>query len=81
MRRLAALLGLLGLAALGCTSTTIETPTLKLRRLSFLQRVEIPKLTMATNGAVTLQGYKTDGGSDAAAAIVSAAVSAALKAP
>ena len=72
-------LSLVAVALLGCTHTVVETPALKVRRVSFLQKVEIPRLSIGTNGVVTLSGYKTDGGTEAAAAVVSAAVAAAMK--
>jgi hypothetical protein len=67
-------------AGAGCTHTTVETPTLKLSRISFLQRVEIPGLAVSTNGTITLTGYTNEGGADAAAKIAGAAVSAAVTA-
>lgn len=56
------------LLACGCTTTDIDTPTWKLHRISFMQKLEIPKVTIGTNGA-TLEGYKNDGGSDGVAKI------------
>ena len=56
-------------ALCGCTTTTVETPLWSLHRSSFLQRLEIPEVSIGTNGTATLKGYKTDGGGDAAAAI------------
>lgn len=50
-----------------------------LRRRSFLQRMEIPLLQIHPNGTVELQGYRTDGGVDAAAAVAAASVTAAIK--
>lgn len=67
------------LACTGCTLTRIQTPQLTLRRFSFLQRVEIPRVEMNTNGMITMTGYKNDGGNEAAAGIISAAVTAAIK--
>ena len=67
------------LVATGCTITHVETAQMKIRRVSFLQKVEIPQLKISTNGAVQLQGYANDGGSEAAALITAAAVSAAMK--
>lgn len=63
----------------GCTVTKVTTPTWTLRRVSFLQRLEIPLVQVTTNGTVTLQGYATDGGVDAATKITEAAVGAAIK--
>lgn len=72
------------LAALltGCTRTTITRKAdgaWTMQRSSFLQRLEIPGATIATNGTWTLRGYSTDGGADAASKIVSAAVEGAVK--
>ena len=63
-----------------CTVTRVKTPHWEMTRTSFLQKVGIPSLAVATNGTVELRGYKNDGGTEAAAAITAAAVSAALKA-
>lgn len=65
----------------GCTSTTITVTSTgwTMKRTSFLQKVEIPKIKVATNGVLTVEGYKSDGGNEAAAAIAAAAVSAAMK--
>lgn len=63
----------------GCTVTKIKTEKWELRRTSFLQRLEIPSVTIAPDGTAVLTGYKTDGGTEAAAAITAAAVAAAMK--
>lgn len=63
----------------GCTVTKIKTPGWELNRTSFLQKVEIPRVTVGPDGTATLEGYKNDGGNDAVAAITAAAVSAAIK--
>lgn len=64
----------------GCTSTTVTSPTFTLKRVSLLQRLEMADVSLSTNGTATLKGYKTDGGNEAATAIVGAAVSAAVSA-
>lgn len=64
----------------GCTSTHVKTDTWELKRTSFLQKIEIPAVEIAPDGTTKLAGYTTDGGSEATAAIVNAAVSAAVKA-
>ena len=63
----------------GCTSTKVSTPFWTMERRSFLQRVEVPQLTISTNGTATLSGYKNDGGNEALGVAVSAAVAAAIK--
>lgn len=63
----------------GCTQTVVTTPNWTLRRTSVLQRMEVPLVHVATNGTVTLRGYRTDGGADAAATVAAAAVNAAIK--
>ena len=63
----------------GCTVTRVETPTFKLSRTSILQKLEFGEVSYTTNGA-TLKGYKTDGGNEAAARIVQAAVTGAIEA-
>lgn len=70
---------LLLLSLCGCTITVVKTPQWTLRRVSFLQRIEMPLVQVSTNGTVTLKGYATDGGIDAAAKVTEAAVSAAIK--
>jgi hypothetical protein len=67
------------LLAAGCTRTSIKTPTWSMDRVSFFQRVEVPTMSIATNGTATLRGYRNDGGSEAAAAIAAAATAAAVK--
>lgn len=62
------------------TTTNVVTPTTwTVRRTSVLQRMDIPLLQIRADGTVTLQGYRTDGGADAAATVAAAAVSAAIK--
>jgi len=65
--------------ATGCTSTQLTTEHWSLKRTSFLQRMDIPEVSITPDGTATLKGYKTDGGSDIAAAVTAAAVSAAIK--
>lgn len=67
------------LLCVGCTQTVVTTPNWTLRRTSVLQRMEVPLVHVATNGTVTLRGYRTDGGADAAATVAAAAVTAAIK--
>lgn len=57
------------LALCSCTSTNVQTPTITLKRVSFMQKVAIPELTIATNGTATLQGYSNDGGAAAMAEV------------
>jgi hypothetical protein len=64
-----------------CTTTTVTSPNgWQMHRVSFLQKVEIPELVIATNGTVSLRGYANSGGGDAIGSVVSNAVSAAVKA-
>lgn len=58
---------LLPLLLAGCTMTEVSTSTWSLRRVSFLQRVDIPDVTIATNGMASMRGYRTDGGNEALA--------------
>ena len=62
----------------GCTMTKVTTRDWSVSRISFFQQVEIPALSVDTNGVVQLSGYKTDGGSDALQSVVEAAVRAAV---
>lgn len=66
----------------GCTSTkvTVEGGKWTMDRRSFLQRLDIPHVTVATNGTAELTGYVNDGGNEALANIIKAAVEAAVKA-
>ena len=61
-RRNATLLALATLALAGCTQTKVTSPTWGMSRLSILQKVEIPQLTVGTNGTAELRGYTNDGG-------------------
>lgn len=70
---------LLIILLMGCTVTDLTTEKWHIHRVSFLQRMEIPEVTIETNGTAILKGYKSDGGSDVAAAVTRAAVSEALK--
>jgi hypothetical protein len=63
----------------GCTVTRITTDHWSIRRMSFLQRLEIPEVEFGSNGVAILRGYRSDGGNQAAAAITAAAVTAAIK--
>ena len=70
---------LLLILAGGCTITRLDPETRKFSRWSILQRIEFREIVVGTNGTVTIKGYQTDGGNDAAAQITAAAVSAAVK--
>lgn len=63
----------------GCTTTVVETPYWSLNRKSFMQKIEIPDLSISTNGTAHLRGYMTDGGNQALAIAIDAAVTAAMK--
>ena len=63
----------------GCTQTRITTPTWSLTRVSFLQRTEVPQITVLTDGSIEVQGYSNDGGNAAIGAIVEAAIRGAVK--
>lgn len=66
LRTLTALIATVALLTLnGCTSTNLEADTFKLKRTSFLQRIDIPEASIGTNGTVSIKGYKTDGGNEA----------------
>ena len=68
----------MALTLCGCTVTRVQTPNFELSRTSILQRLEFGEVSYTTNGA-TLKGYKTDGGNEAAAAMLGAAVKAAVE--
>jgi hypothetical protein len=63
----------------GCTNTRIVTPTWSLTRTSILQSTAVPKITVLNDGSIEVEGYSNDGGNQAMAAIVTAAVTAAVK--
>lgn len=63
----------------GCTITRLDPETRKFARWSILQRIEFREIVVGANGTVTIKGYQTDGGNDAAAQITAAAVAAAVK--
>jgi len=70
------------LATTGCTFTKVSRKpdgSWAIRRVSFLQKVEIPEVEIGTNGTTLLRGYRSDGGNQAAAAVTEAAVTAAIK--
>lgn len=79
MKRIAVVAFLIAFCG-GCTTTNITTDRWSMKRKSFLQRLEIPEVRVETNGTVTLKGYRNDGGNEALAGAISAAVSAAMKA-
>ena len=75
---------LIGVAALvlGCTKTKIDRKadgSWSINRSSFLQKLDIPGATVATNGTWTLKGYSNDGGSQALEGILKAAAEGAAK--
>ena len=63
----------------GCTQTKIQTPTWSMERVTFLQRTDVPKITVLNGGSIEVEGYSNDGGNQATAAIVTAAVRGAVK--
>lgn len=63
----------------GCTQTKIQTPTWSMTRLTFLQRTDVPKITVLDDGSIEVEGYSNDGGNGAIAAAVGAAVKAAVR--
>ena len=71
-------IAVLALSLCGCTVTRVKTPNFELSRTSILQKLEFGEVSYTTNGA-TLKGYKTDGGNEAAARIVQAAVAGAVQ--
>lgn len=70
---------LLGLLASGCTQTVVTTEHWSIKRISVLQRAEIPSVIIATNGQAELHGYKTDGGAEVIGTAVGTAVTTYLK--
>ena len=69
------------LSIVGCTRTEFSRTApgaWKLKRSSFLQKLEIPDLAISSNN-VTMKGYANDGGNQALGIAVSAAVEAAVK--
>ena len=73
------------LACCGCTMTRMESLEgggFYFKRISVLQRTDVPEFSVATDGgdsAVTLKGYTNDGGAELIGAAVERAVSAAVK--
>lgn len=63
----------------GCTQTRIKTPTWSMERVTWLQRTDVPKITVLDDGSIEVEGYSNDGGNGAIAAAVEAAVKAAGK--
>ena len=63
----------------GCTQTKIQTPTWSLTRTSVMQSTAVPKITVLNDGSIEVEGYSNDGGNQATAAIVTAAVRGAVK--
>lgn len=59
-RYLATIAALMILA--GCTQTKFSGGPWTMNRTSVLQKVEVPSLSIGTNGTVTMQGYNNDGG-------------------
>lgn len=73
MKRLVPIL----LLATGCTITKYS-PDTGFERKSFLQKTDISEAKISRDGTVTLKGYKNDGGNEALAAAVRAAVEGAI---
>jgi hypothetical protein len=63
----------------GCTQTKITTPTWSMERVTFLQRTDVPKITVLDDGSIEVEGYNNDGGNGAIAAAVGAAVRGAVR--
>ena len=63
----------------GCTQTKIQTPTWSMTRTSVLQTTAVPRITVRNDGSIEVEGYSNDGGNQATAAIVTAAVRGAVK--
>jgi len=61
---------LLAFLAPGCTQTKVTAPTWGLSRITFLQQVQVPQLTIGTNGTAELKGYANDGGQQVTLAII-----------
>lgn len=76
MKRL--ILWLILVAAAGCTRTEF-TAEGGFKRSSFLQRIEFGEVTVRPDGSITLKGYRSDGGNEALAVAVTAAVTAAVE--
>jgi hypothetical protein len=53
----------------GCTQTKIQTPTWSMERVTFLQRTDVPKITVLDDGSIEVEGYSNDGGNGAIAAL------------
>lgn len=69
---------ILTLACTGCTITKFPR-AIGGWRISFMQRIEMPEVEVLTNGTVRLLGYRSDGGSDAAAKIAGAVAEGTVK--
>ena len=72
---------LLATLATACTQTRVSSPTWSLSRVSFLQQVAIPQLTIGTNGTADLRGYANDGGQQITLAIIQELLRAVVAVP
>jgi hypothetical protein len=78
LRRHRNILLILALCTAGCTVTEFQPETRNFKRTSFLQRAEFGRLVVKPDGSISLEGYKNDGGNEALAAAVKAAVQGAI---
>jgi hypothetical protein len=67
------------LATVGCTSTTIETESWTLTRISLLQDVALPTIVITPDGQWHMTGYKNSGGAKEVEKIIRSAVEEAMK--
>lgn len=60
-------------------TTVVQNFHLTFRRMSALQKYQIPELTVGTNFTLTLRGYRNDGGADVSEQLLRAGIDQAMK--
>ena len=63
----------------GCTQTRITTPTWSMERVTWLQRTDVPKITVLDDGSIEVEGYSNDGGNGAISALERIAAGGAVR--
>ena len=76
-----AILAVLVLLGSGCVATRITTPKWTMTRASVFNAAEIPKLSVAPDGSVTMEGYANSAQIDIVKAAIEAAIAAGKKQP
>lgn len=78
MKRILPILALLLLT--GCVTTEFTMGTVHIKRSSFLSKMEIKELSVSTNGAAILKGYRGTGDADLVSAAAEGAAAGAVAA-